>query len=92
MVWGSGRPGRDLAGKGGRLFTTPPSEREGTTGFLCVVGCREMGVGGGGLVSEQVKERLRGVGTGGRSASPSAGLEGVKMVSGGVRCSFCGRS
>lgn len=40
------------------------------------------------MPSEQVKERLRGVGTGGRSASTSA-LEAVKVGSGGVRCSLC---
>ncbi len=41
------------------------------------------------MVSEQVKERLRGVGNGGRSGSPSAGLEVGKTGSGGARWSFC---
>lgn len=82
--------GRDLAGKGGRLCATPPSEREGTTGFFCIKGCKVMGFEGWGLVSEQVKERLRGVGTGGRSGSLSAGLEEhANIGSGGVRWSFC---
>lgn len=87
--WGSGMPSRDLEGTGGRLSAIPPSERDGTTGFLYVEGCEEMGAGGCGLVSERVKERLRGVGSGGRSESPSAGLELVKMGSGDVRWSIC---
>lgn len=85
-------PGRDLDGKGGLLCAIPPSEREGTTGFLFMEGWELTGVGGWGFVSEQVKERMRGVGTGGRSGSPSAALEAVKMGSGGVRWSLCGWS
>lgn len=81
-------PGRPLDGKGGLLCAIPPSEREGTTGFFCIV----VGVTGWGLESEQVKERLRGVGTGGRSESPSAALEVAKMWSGIVRWSLWGWS
>lgn len=82
-------PCRILEGKGGRLCAPAPSEREGTTGFFCDAGCEVREVGDGFLVSEHVKERLRGVGTGGRSLSPSAALELVKPASGGVRWSHC---
>lgn len=73
----------------------PPSERQGTTGFLLMIcECRPLlltvfVVDEDCLVSEQVKERIRGTGTGTGCLSASRSVLGkANSASGGVRCSL----